>query len=131
MHDDSNDSGSGGGGTFYGNVTAGRDVAGRDIKSVNLGPTSEQLQALLAPLHAVVQQTSDARGPAARELLKKIEDETSKGKEADDSLLSKLLEGFVGLIPEGVGAVLAAFGSPVLGAIAGPATKRLLDTFKG
>jgi hypothetical protein len=130
MAEHTKDSASGGGGTFYGSVTAGRDVAGRDITSTNLTHSPDQLDALLEPIRTVLASVDEGRRTAARGILQQIEEQAAKGKSADDTLLSKLVEGFVGLIPEGVGAVVSAFGSPLLGAIAGPATRRILDRFK-
>jgi hypothetical protein len=64
---------------------------------------------------------------AAEEKLRALNDEVSKGKSADDSVLAKLVEGLVGLAPGAVAAIVGAFASPVLSGIAGPITKYVLD----
>lgn len=59
-----------------------------------------------------------------------IEEEVKKGKDADDSTLARLLDGFVQLLPHGAAAVVSAFATPVLGAFVGPVTKFVLDKFR-
>ena len=113
-----------GGGVCHGSVTAGRDLAGRDIRS-NAGPSVDQLKALFAPMQALA-----AANPQASEIVKQLENEAAKGKTADDGVMAKLIEGFVGLIPAGAGAIVSAFASPLLGAITGPVTKYVLDKFQ-
>ena len=130
MADQTNDNQSGGA-TFKGPVTAGRDIAGRDIHSKNIqGPSPDQLKALLAPLHDAVNNSSLEKSKAADAMLENIEAEVAKGKEADDPLLAKLLEDFVSLIPEAASAVVSAFASPILGAIAGPVSQYVLSKLK-
>jgi hypothetical protein len=124
MSNEKRDPPSVGGGVFHGSVTAGRDVAGRDIRN-DAAPSVDQLKVLLAPMQALA-----AGNPQASEIVKQLENEAAKGKTADDGVVAKLIEGFVGLIPAGAGAVVSAFASPLLGAIAGPVTKYVLDNFK-
>ena len=60
-----------------------------------------------------------------------MKQEAAKGGGASDRIVAKLIDGFVGLIPSAAGAVVGAFSSPVLGAMAGPATEYVLDKLKG
>ena len=57
--------------------------------------------------------------------------EAAKGKQADDGTVAKLVDGFVQLVPSAVGAIVSAFGTPILGGIAGPVTKFVLDKIGG
>ena len=45
--------------------------------------------------------------------------------------MAKLVDGLVGLVPAGAAAVASAFGTPILGGIAGPVTKFVLDKIQG
>ena len=72
--------------------------------------------------------------PKKDEALKKVEalkQEVAKGKEADDNRVAKLLDGLVGLVPSAVSSVVSTFASPILGGIAGPVTKFVLDKIQG
>ena len=44
--------------------------------------------------------------------------------------MGKLVEGLIALAPSAVGAVVSIFATPILGAIAGPVTKFVLDKLK-
>jgi hypothetical protein len=45
--------------------------------------------------------------------------------------MAKLVNGIVGLVPGAVSAVVSAFGTPILGGVAGPVTKFVLDELQG
>jgi hypothetical protein len=55
----------------------------------------------------------------------------TKGKNADDGVMAKLLDGLVGLVPAAATAVGSAFATPILGGIAGPVTSFVLDKLRG
>ena len=44
--------------------------------------------------------------------------------------MAKLIDGIVGLAPAAVSAVVSAFATPILGGVAGPATKYVLDKLR-
>ncbi len=127
----SKDAGAGGGVSITGsNVnTAGGDIVGRDkIQHVSL----QQLDDAFGPIRKAIETASQQdKKSAAEEKLKALKDEVSKGKQADDSMIAKLLEGLVGLVPSAVAAVVGAFASPVLSALVGPVTKYALDKIQG
>jgi hypothetical protein len=64
---------------------------------------------------------------AAEENFRALKVEVAKGKHADDSVVAKLVEGLVGLVPGAVAGIVSAFASPVLSGLAGPVTKYALD----
>ena len=59
--------------------------------------------------------------------LKKEVEKGEKGEKPDDGVISGLLKGLAGLVPSAVSAIGSAFGGPILGAVAGPATKLALQ----
>ena len=67
----------------------------------------------------------------AMQKVKELKAEAAKGKDADDGVVAKLVKGLVGLIPSAVSAVVSAFATPILGGIAGPVTKYVLDEIQG
>jgi hypothetical protein len=69
--------------------------------------------------------------PEAAAKLAALKTEAAKGKEADDGVVAKLVDGLVGLVPGAASAIVSAFGTPILGGIAGPVTKFVLDKLKG
>jgi hypothetical protein len=60
-----------------------------------------------------------------------LKEEARKGKDANDSVIAKLLDGLIALVPSAAGAVVSAFATPILGAIAGPVTGFVLDKLRG
>jgi hypothetical protein len=56
--------------------------------------------------------------------VEELKKEAAKGKSATDSVMAKLVDGIVGLVP-------GAFGTPLLAGIAGPATQYVLDKIQG
>jgi hypothetical protein len=107
-----------------GNVTAGGDIVGRD-KIVGTQISSTQLDPIFAPLLNAVRTT-----PEAAQKVEALKSEVAKGKNADDGVMAKLVEGIVGLVPAAVSAVVTAFASPILGGVAGPVTKYVLDKLR-
>jgi hypothetical protein len=122
------DARAGGGVTITGsNVnTAGGDIVGRDkIQYLS----SHQIDDVFGPVRKVIETAGDKA--AAEEKLRALKDEVSKGKHADDSVIAKLMEGLVGLVPGAVAAIVGAFASPVLSGLAGPVTKYVLNKIEG
>jgi hypothetical protein len=102
--------------------TGGGDIIGRD-KIINQRSSEEALRPLTELISAA---PPEKRG----EVLAKLEElkkEAAKGEKRDDGVIAKLVEGLVGLVPSAVSAVVSAFSTPILGSIAGPATKSVLD----
>ena len=122
---DRNDGQSGGVNISGGNVTVGGDIVGRD-KIVGTQISSAQLDPIFAPLAEAVRGA-----PEAAEKVEALKNEAAKGKSASDGVMAKLAEGIVALVPGAVRAVVGAFATLILGGIAGPVTKYVLDKMKG
>jgi hypothetical protein len=60
-----------------------------------------------------------------------LKKEVAKGKEANDGVMAKIVDGLVALVPGAVGAVVGMFATPILGGLAGEATKYVLDKIQG
>jgi len=117
------------GGTYVnGNVTAGGDFVSRD--KTTHGTAAHDLQALLAPLLAVVSQAPAAVRAQAVEQVQQLGAEAAKGKQADDGRMGRIIDGLVAKVPGAVGAIVSAFASPLLGGAAGQVTKFVLDKLR-
>jgi hypothetical protein len=113
-----------------GSVTVGGDIVGRD-KIVGTEISSVQLDQIFGPLTEAVRGAAPAVQREAAQKVAELKKEAAKGKSATDSVMAKLVEGIVGLVPGAVSAVVSAFGTPILGGIAGPATQYVLDKIQG
>jgi hypothetical protein len=113
-----------------GTVTVGGDVVGRD-KIVGTEISRVQLDQALRPVEEAVRAAPPEKQPEAMQKLEELKSEAAKGKNAKDGVVAKLVEGLVGLIPGAVSAMVGAFATPLLGGVAGPATKYVLDKIQG
>ena len=120
----------GGGAYVGGNVdTGGGDFAGRD--KITQGISPRDLEPLFAPLLAVVAQQAPAdKQAAAVQQVQELKAEVAKGKQADDGKVGKIVDGLVDMVPGAIGQVVSMFATPILGGIAGPVTKFVLDKLK-
>jgi hypothetical protein len=118
---------SGGKNTFRG------DVVGRDkiVSSTESGLTSGELNQLLQPLLEAVRAASPEKQAQAEEKVAVLKEELTKGEKADDTLVAKLLDGIVELVPGAVSAVTALFATPILSGLSGPVTKFVLEKLTG
>jgi hypothetical protein len=110
--------------------TGGGSIVGRNMTINTTMSTMSKMQIAFQPIADAVKDAAPAMRPAAEATLASLKTEvekTDKGEKADDSVIAGLVKGLVGLVPAAVSAVVSAFASPVLGAIAGPATKGLLN----
>ncbi len=116
-----------------GNVSGTGIAIGRKARasvSVTTGPTAAELDALFARLAEAVQGAAPERREQALQAVHDLRDEVTKGNDADDSTLAKLIDKLVDMVPGAVGTVVSTFAAPILGGIAGPVTKFVLDKFK-
>ena len=119
----------GGGAYVGGSVHAGRDFVGRD--KVTQGISPRDLEPLFAPLlAAIAKQAPAGMQVTALKQVDELKAEVAKGKQADDSKMGNIVDGLVKLVPGAVGAVMSMFATPILGGIAGPVTKFVLDKLK-
>lgn len=112
-------------------ITAGRDVkVGGDIVGGNKISLAD-LNDILKPVTESIKNAPAEMQEQATQKIDELKNEAAKGTSANDGVMAKLIEGIVGLVPKAVGAIASAFGTPILGAIAGPATKEILDKIQG
>ena len=107
--------------------TGGGDIIGRDKVQYSFPP---QLEHIFQSIDQAIEAAAPAQKTEAAEKLRALKAETAKGKSADDSVVAKLVEGLVGLVPSAVSAIVGAFATPILGGIAGPVTKYVLDKIR-
>ncbi|MBB4291478.1 ammonia channel protein AmtB [Rhizobium leguminosarum] len=105
--------------------SVGGDIVGGD-KHVGVIPAAA-IEAALQPLFVSVGAASAENQAEAEAKLAALKVEVTKGKDADDGIVAKLVDGFVGLVPTAASAVVSAFATPILGAVAGPVTKFVLE----
>jgi hypothetical protein len=113
---------SGGTVVFGGVDTGGGDFIGRD-KIIHGTPVAD-----FAPLLAVIAQASAPADKQAKAMqqVATLQAEVAKGKQADDTVIAAMLESVVALIPATVNTLVGMFSNPLLGEIAGGATKYVL-----
>jgi hypothetical protein len=109
--------------------SVGGDIVGRD-KIVGV-PSAAALDDALRPLvEAIGAAPADVRGQAEATLVD-MKREAAKGTDANDSVIAKLVDGLVGLVPLAGSAVVSAFATPLLAGIAGPVTSFVVDKLRG
>lgn len=113
-----------GGTVVFGSVdTNGGDFVGRD-KITHNGITAADFAPLLAVI-AQAQAPADKQAKAMQHVAT-LQAEVAKGKQADDTVIAAMLESVVDLIPATVNTLVGMFSNPLLGEIAGGATKYVL-----
>ena len=120
------------GGTYVdGDVeTGGGDFVGRNKNTS--GVSAAELAPLFAQLiAAMVQQAPADKQAAAVQQVQALQAEVTKGAHADDNRVGKIIEGLAGMVPGAIGALVGTFAHPILGGIAGPVTKYVLNKLKG
>jgi hypothetical protein len=122
--------GQSGGVNISGSVgSVGGDIVGRD-KIVGAPSAAALDDALRTVLDAVKAAPAQAR-PEAEANLAALKQEAAKGKDANDGVIAKLMDGLVGLVPTAASAVVSAFATPILGGLVGPVTSFVLDKLRG
>jgi hypothetical protein len=112
-----------------GNISDSTGIAvGRGAQAyVEQSISSADLDKLFAPLIAILRDAPPEKRDQASQKAEALKAEVGKGNKADDSRMAKLLDGLAELVPGAVSAVVSVFASPILGGIAGPVTKFVLD----
>jgi hypothetical protein len=122
---------SGGDHIQVGNVSGSGIAIGRNASaSVTSGLASADIANLFAGLEKVIQQSAPERRQEAEQTVEALKGEVAKGDKSDDSRVAKLIDKLVDLVPGAVSAVVSTFATPILGGIAGPVTKFVLDKLK-
>ncbi len=114
------------GGTIHGDV-----FSGDKITTVTTGLSGDQLNQLFAPLMNALRAVPPEKQTEARQKAQELKQEVAKGKEANDGVMATIVTGLAALVPSAVGAVIGMFATPILGGIAGPVTKIVLDKIQG
>lgn len=115
-----------------GSVHIGGDVVGRDkITTVTTGLSGEQLNQLFAPLMNALRAAPPEKQNEAIQKVEELKKEVAKGKEANDRVMAKIVDGLAALVPSAVGTVVGMFATPILGSLAGEATQYVLDKIQG
>jgi hypothetical protein len=123
-------SGQSGGVNISGSVgSVGGDIVGRD-KIANTW-SQQAADAAFQPLLDSIGAAPPEVKADAEHKLATLKQEAAKGKDANDSMVARLVEGLVELVPGAASAVVSAFATPILGAIAGPVTGFVLDKLRG
>ncbi|NMG76773.1 hypothetical protein [Aromatoleum diolicum] len=118
-----------GGAYVGGNVHAGGDFVGGN--KIIYGTLPADLEPLFATLLAAVARRAPAdKRTAAVQQVQELKAEAAKGKDADDGKLGRIIDGLTGMVPGAIGAVVSMFATPILGGIAGPVTKFVLERLK-
>ena len=108
--------------------TGGGHVVGGDMtitSTTTYSPT--EIRNTWQPVTEAIQAAPPDKREAAEAKLQDLKTEVAKGDKAEDSTVAKLVKGLVGLAPSAVSAVVSAFATPILGGVAGPVTKFVLD----
>jgi hypothetical protein len=115
-----------------GNITIGGDMVGRDkITTITTGLSGDQLTQLFAPLMSALRAASPEKQTEAMQKAEELKKEVAKGKDANDRVMAKIVDGLAALVPSAVGTVVGMFATPILGGLAGEATKYVLDKIQG
>jgi hypothetical protein len=109
--------------------SVGGDIVGRD--KITGAPSIAALDSALRPLSEAIGAAPAEVRPEAEAKLAALKQEAAKGKNANDGVVAKLVDGLVGLVPAAASAVVSAFATPILGGIAGPVTGFVLDKLRG
>lgn len=111
-----------------GNVTIGGDVVGRDkITTTTTGLSGDELNQVFLPLINALRAAPPEKQTEAMQKAEDLKKEVAKGEKADDGVMADIVEGLVALIPGAIGSVVSMFATPILGGIAGPVTKYVLN----
>lgn len=112
-----------------GDISGTNIAIGRDAR-VQVGTSADELAKALAPVDAIQQNAGTATQAAAMQEIEALKQELAKGRQADDTRVAGILDGLANLVPGAVAAVVSAFGTPLLGGIAGPVTQFVLGQLK-
>jgi hypothetical protein len=119
-----------GGVNISGTVGAvGGDIVGRD--KISGVASAAALDDLLRPVLDAIKAAPSEAQPEAEAKLTALKQEAAKGKDANDGVIAKLVDGLVGLVPAAASAVVGAFSMPILGGLTGPVTGFVLDKLRG
>lgn len=105
------------------------NIAGRDVQ-VRSQITS-QINEAFQPVFEAIRSAPAKSQPEAVARMEALQQEAAKGAHADHSVMTKLADGLIGLVPGAVKALATTFAQPVLSGVAGPLTQFLLNKMLG
>lgn len=108
--------------------TVGGDIVGHD-KTVG-GPSAAALDDALRPVNEAIKTAPPQVQLEAEAKLAALKQEAAKGKDANDGVMAKLVDGLVELVPAAASALGSAFGTPILGALVGPVTNFVIGKLR-
>ena len=94
------------------------------------GLSGKEFEQIFEPLLQAVRNAPDDVQLQAEMKVEELKQEIKKGKNKNDVIQARLIDGIVGLVPGAVSAVVGMFASPVLAGFVGPATEFILDKIK-
>jgi hypothetical protein len=115
-------------------------VVGRDqvihgdslhVSNVMTHLSGNELNEIFGPLLNALHDAPPDKQKDARQKAEVLRLEVAKGEKAEDTVVAKLVDSLVKLVPSAVSAVIGMFATPILSGIAGPVTKFALDRMKG
>jgi len=109
--------------------SVGGDIVGGD-KIVG-APSTAALDGALRPLIEALRALPAEKRADAEAKLSALKQEAAKGRQANDGVIAKLVDGLVGLVPGAASALVSAFATPILAGIVGPFTRFVLDKLRG
>ncbi len=109
--------------------SVGGDIVGHD-KITGIHSVAALDDALRPLIEAIGDAPAEKRAEAEAKLAA-LKQEAAKGKDANDGVIAKLVDGLVGLVPGAASAVVSVFATPILGGMAGPVTGFVLDKLRG
>jgi len=113
-----------------GSVTVGGSIVGGNM-TIGTQVSPVHFEQVFQSVAESIRTNAGTNETAALQKLEELTTEAAKGKDANDTVLAKVVEGIVGLVPGAVSAVVKAFATPLLSGIAGPATRYVLDKIQG
>jgi hypothetical protein len=114
--------------------SVGGDIVGLDKVTTTVShklSTVTVVNSALQPIADLVEEVPAEAKSKAGPKLTALDQEVSKGDDADDSSIAGFLQDIVEAIPKAAGVVASAFATPILSGIAGPVTNFVLDRFRG
>ncbi|MGH7120804.1 MAG: hypothetical protein ACREFP_17765 [Acetobacteraceae bacterium] len=129
MSDKKGEGQSGGINFGQGASVSGGEFVGRD--KILGTPSAAALDETLRPVLEAIKAGPPQAQVEAEAKLAALKQEAAKGKDANDGVMARLVDGLVALIPGAASAVGSAFATPLLGGLVGPVTSFVIDKLRG
>jgi hypothetical protein len=107
--------------------TGGGDIVGGNKTTTTTYYAPTEIHNAWQPVADAIRTAPPEKQADAVAKLDDLKKEAAKGDKAEDTTIAKLVKGLVGLVPSAVSAIASTFGTPILGGVAGPVTKFVLN----